>query len=201
MTVDISACGPDGERHDEHLYRDGLDANAIRVLVAALKPLLPNDAVYPAKTEDDWQFYGVLAHDLHPDDFNGAIARLRTEGDEAVKAALATLGDDLLTELGSQGQRIRLSASPYMGENGREFDVTVATDGNALDEPTRNLCVSNAKALYRAYGLSEPDGREFHCVRADEILARAAGKIGNDLARIAAYALKRFGPDATVGCA
>ncbi len=172
----------------------------MRTLVEALEPLLPEYSVFKPHDEDEWLFYGVSVSDVHPDLFNAAMATLRASGSAEVKAAIAKLGDDLLTELGAQAQLVSLSANPWRKDGKVQFSATMSTDGNALDEPTRNACLSNAQALYREYGLSVPNGRDWHLLPAADVLKAAEGRRSNDLVKIASWAVKSFGPEATVSC-
>lgn len=200
MTVNITACGPEGHRDYKHFYREGLDALAMRKLVEALTPLLPEYSTFTPADEDDWLFHGVSVFGTHPDLFNAAMATLRASGSDEVKAAIAEIGDDLLTELGSHAQLVQLSVNPWRKDGETQFSVTMSTDGNALDEPTREACLFRAQALYADYGLREPDGQECHVLPAAQVLKAAKGRCTNDLVKIASWAIKTFGPEATVAC-
>lgn len=200
MTVNITACGPGGHREHKHFYRAGLDPFAMRTLVEAMAPLLPEYGAFTPADEDDWLFHGVSVFDTHPDIYNATIATLRASGSVGVKAAMEKIGDELLTELGRQGQLVQLSVNPWRKDGETLFSVTMSTDGNALDEPTREACLSRAQALYADYGLSEPDGQDAHVLPAAQVLKAAEGRRTNDLVKIASWAIKTFGPEATVAC-
>ncbi len=200
MSVNITARGPEGHRDFKHFYREGLDVPSMRILIEALHPLLPDDLVYTAADEQDYEWYGVLASDVHPDRFNVAMTELRRSGSAAVKGAIAKIGDAILTELGAQSQRVRLEVRPYSTDQGRKYAAHVSTDGSALDEPMRNMCINRAQDLYLDYGLSEPDGQEWHVLPAVQVLAAAEGRRPNALVPIATWAIKTFGPEATVCC-
>lgn len=200
MTVNITACGPAGHRECKHFYREGLDPLAMRTLVEAMAPLLPEYGTFTPADEDDWLFHGVSVFGTHPDIYNASMATLRASGSDEVKAAIATIGDDLLTELGSQAQLVQLSVNPWRKDGETHFSVTMSTDGNALDEPTREACLFRAQALYADYGLSEPDGKDAHVIPAAQVMKAAQGRRSNDLVKIARWAIKTFGPEATVAC-
>ena len=74
----------------------------------------------------------------------------------------------------------------------------MSTDGNELDEPSRNACLDRAKAFYREYGLNEPDGQDWHILPAADVLRAAEGRRSNDPVTIANWAIKTFGPQAKV---
>lgn len=66
MTVDINALGPNVHRDYKRFYREGLDPQAMRTLIEALAPLLPEYSVFKPADEDEWEFYGASASDVPP---------------------------------------------------------------------------------------------------------------------------------------
>lgn len=198
MTVTISAGDAQGSRNEETLYQT-VPTEAARALLRLLEGHLTADegTFYLADDKDTYDFYGELGSDVAP----AAIERVLV-GDTVTpeaKSIVDQLGFDLIQKLSSLGQNVRINVANRMDKH----VATVSTDGTCADEPVMDVCYSSAKFAFRAFGQDLPKVTEVFTYKAGDILARdevadCGDRYLTGLLGVAQYAVKRFGPDATL---
>lgn len=198
MTVTISAGDAQGSRKEETLYQQ-VPTDAARALLRLLDANIGADegTFFLAEDEDTYAFYGELGSDVAPN----AIERLLA-GDNLTaeaKSIVDQLGADTIQKLTSLGQLVRIN----VGNRVEEHVATISTDGTCADEPVMDVCYSSAKHAFRAFGHDLPKVTEVFTYKAGDITARHHIAENGDryltrLLGVAQYAVKRFGPNATL---
>lgn len=198
MTVTISAGDTQGSRNEETLYQT-VPIDAARALLRLLSGrLAPEEGFFfIAEDDDTYDFYGELGSDIAP----GAIERVFADETVAAEAKpiIDQLGADMIQKLVSLGQTVRINVGTRMEKHA----ATISTDGTCADEPTMNVCYSNAKYAFCAFGHHLPRVTEVFTYKAGDIIARRDAAANGDryltgLLGVAQYAVKRFGTEATV---
>lgn len=198
MTVTISAGDAQGSRNEETLYQT-VPTEAARALLRLLSGRLePAEGFFfIAEDDDTYEFYGELGSDIAA----GAIERVFADETIAAeaKAIVDQIGADLIQRLVSLGQAVRINVGNRMDKHA----ATISTDGTCADEPTMDVCYSNARHAFRAFGHDLPKVTEVFTYKAGDIIAREDAAVNGDryltgLLGVAQYAVKRFGTEATV---
>ncbi|MFC5506089.1 hypothetical protein [Bosea massiliensis] len=198
MTVNITAGDAQGSRNDETVYQH-IPTSAARVIIRALSAGLDEceGTFFLADDEDTYDFYGETGWDMNP----SAIERVLLDGTLSAeeKTAVDQIGIALIRKVVGLGQLVRINVG-----NGREqHAATISVDGTCVDEPAMNVCYSNAQHAFAAFGQRLPKVTDLFTYKASEILERENSAADGDryltgLLDIARYAVRRFGPNATL---
>lgn len=198
MTVNITAGDAQGSRNDETVYQQ-IPTSAARVIIRALSARLDEceGTFFLADDEDTYDFYGETGWDMNP----AAIERLLLDANLSAeeKDAIDQIGQPLIRKVVGLGQLVRIN----VGNRREEHAATISVDGTCVDEPAMNVCYSNAQHALAAFGQRLPQVTDLFTYKASEILEREDTATGGDryvtgLLEIARYAVKRFGPSATL---
>lgn len=198
MTVTISAGDAQGSRNEETLYQQ-VPTDAARALLRLLDADLGADegTVFLASDEDTYDFYGELGSEISPAAIGRIFAGENLTAD--AKAIADQIGVDLIQKLISLGQVIRIN----VGNRMEAHVATVSTDGTCADEPVMDVCYSTARYAFSVFGQDLPKVTEVFTYKAGDIVARDHVADNGDryltrLLGVAQYAVKRFGPNATL---
>ena len=201
MALTITAADANGLRPEGRVCRT-ISVEAARAMIRLIQRHMSEGQADVTTFDDEAEVshYGEDAQINDPAAF-GMVFLDRSAFNAADNQTIDAFGRDLIQSIVSLDQVTKLQVPPaWTG-----LEPYVETDGVGAHEPSLNVCPTNADRALRQFGLEFPY-RDSVTFNARELLAaedssRRYDSHARGLLEIAAFALHRFGPQATIAIA